>query len=139
MPTERGAALEVAATLSIEERKELLGELISLASFGHGRTAMARRLILSLPHDWLRENMEAYAAPILEEGSDEEYRRLLELYSELDRDLTLRLARRAAASDDPEIADVGRDFLEKLGVGPGDDPSREGAGNGRFVQEGHVP
>jgi hypothetical protein len=110
-PTERGVALEITAALSTEDRKELLGDLMALVSYGHGRTAMVRKLVLSLPHDWLKKTIESYAAPILEVGSDEEYRRLLELYSELDRNLTLRLAWQAAVSDDPEIADVGRDFL----------------------------
>jgi hypothetical protein len=41
----------------------------------------------------------------------EEYRPLLELYSLFDRDLTVRLARRAAAHDDTDIKEAGEDFL----------------------------
>jgi len=63
------------------------------------------------PHDWLLENIEQYAAPLLAYDDDEEYRRLLELYSLIDRDLTLKLARRAAEHADSDIREADEDFL----------------------------
>jgi hypothetical protein len=115
-PTERTLALDIIAFLPLEERKQLLGPLVSLASFGHGQTSTAREAILSMPHEWLKKHIDALAEPILARGDEEEYRRLLELYIELDRSLALRLARRASASDDDEVADVGKEFLSRLAI-----------------------
>jgi hypothetical protein len=39
----------------------------------------------------------------------EEYNCLLELYSQIDRDITLKLARRAIAHDDPAIREYAAD------------------------------
>ncbi|HEX3315717.1 MAG TPA: hypothetical protein VHR72_12530, partial [Gemmataceae bacterium] len=58
--------------------------------------------------------IEATAERYLHNGTYDEYRRFLELYWLLDRDMTGRLARRAAASTDPDIRESGDDFLEKL-------------------------
>jgi len=110
-PSERSAALTAAALLPIDKKQELFGDLLALASFAHARIGDARKIILSLPHDWLLENIERYAEPLLGYEDDEEYRRLLELYSLIDRDLTLRLARRAAAHSAADINEVGEDFL----------------------------
>lgn len=110
-PTERTAALNVAALLPVDKRRELFGDLLALASFGHGLTGEARRIILSLPRDWLLTHIEEHAEPLLAYDDYEEYRRLLELYSLIDRDLTLRLARRAAEHADPDIREAGEEFL----------------------------
>lgn len=110
-PSERSAALTAAASLPLGRKQELFGDLLALASFAHGRIGDVRKIILSLPHDWLLENIERYAEPLLGYENDEEYRRLLELYSLIDRDLTLRLARRAAVHDDADIKETGDDFL----------------------------
>jgi hypothetical protein len=64
-----------------------------------------------LPRDWLVAHIERYAESLLGYEDYEEYRRLLELYSLIDRDPTLRLARRAAAHDDADIKEAGEDFL----------------------------
>jgi len=113
-PTERAAALDVSALLSVGQKQQLFGDLLALASFGHGSVRKVRDLILSLPHDWLVANIEHYAEPLLEYDEHEEYRRLLESYRLIDRDLTLRLARRAAAHGDEDIREAGEDFLVAL-------------------------
>ncbi len=110
-PSERAAALAAAALLPTGKKQELFGDLLALASFAHGRIGVARDIILSLPHDWLLENIERYAEPLLAYDDYEEYRRLLELYSLIDHDLTLKLARRAAAHSDADIKGAGEDFL----------------------------
>lgn len=72
-PTERAAALGVAATLPIEKRKHLLPDLLALATYVHSLTSEARRVVLSLPHDWLLANVEKYAEPMLARDDYEEY------------------------------------------------------------------
>lgn len=110
-PKERPAALNVAALLPIDARQQLFADLLALVSFGHGRIGVVREIILSLPRDWLLAHIEEYAEPLLAYEDYEEYRRLLELYSLIDRDLTLRLAHRAAAHGDADIREAGEDFL----------------------------
>ena len=68
----------------------------------------------SFPKMWLLENIEKSAEPLLQDGTDEEYRRLLELYIDIDRELTQRLARRALQHDEPDIHEVGEDFQNYL-------------------------
>lgn len=108
---DRLTALYVAPHLDKRELAELFDELVSLASFSHGGVQAARDLIASLPRDWVLANVERAAEPLLREGDEDEYRRLLELFAGLDAELTQRLARRAAASDDPHVREAGEDFL----------------------------
>lgn len=110
-PQGRSAALQVAASLPLEQRRELLADLLALAVYVHGLTREARKIILSLPREWLRANIEAYAEPILAHEDYEEYRGLLELYSHIGSSLTLRLAQRAAEHQDPDIREAGEDYI----------------------------
>ena len=84
-----------------------------LASFGHGSIEAVRDLILSLPRDWVINDIEREAEPLLQKGDYDEHRRFLELYELLDADMTQRLARRAAANPDPDIREAGEDHLVK--------------------------
>lgn len=111
---EKMTALDVVPYLTISERLQLYGDLVFLASFAHGTIQAVRHLILSLPREWVLQTLEQQAEPLLRDGTYDEYRRFLELYELLDRELTLRLARRAAAHADPDIREAGEDFLEKL-------------------------
>lgn len=111
---DRITALGVASMLSVEELQKLFGDLLSLASFGHGQIQKCRDLIVSLPKEWVLANIERAAEPLLESNEYEEYQRLLELYSELDHDLAVNLALRAAAHADDDIKEAGRHFLEML-------------------------
>ena len=113
-PSERSAALHIAAMLPTREKRAILPDLVSLASFVHGSTREARNIILSLPRKWLRDNIEEYAESILHRDNYEEYASLLELYMRIDHDLALRLALRAVAHNDPDIRDVGETFLTDL-------------------------
>jgi hypothetical protein len=76
----------------------LLNDLVDLASVSHSDIELGRQAILSLPKNWLLENIEKSAEPLLKNGTDEEYRRLLELYIQIDRELTERLARTSFAA-----------------------------------------
>lgn len=113
-PTERATALGIARLLNPQQRQALFPDLLSLASVGHGLTGASRDLILSLPRDWVLSTIDKTAEPILEQGGYEEYQRLLELYTELDRDSAVRLAQQAAAHSDPDVQETGRDFLKQL-------------------------
>lgn len=107
-------AMTVASRLSLEERLQLFDEWVAWASQSHGYARTAREIIRSLPRDWVLAHIEAAAEPLLENGTYDEYRRLLELYSELDPILTLRLARRAAKRPDADIQEAGEDFLGRF-------------------------
>ncbi|HEY9650961.1 MAG TPA: hypothetical protein V6C95_09880 [Coleofasciculaceae cyanobacterium] len=116
-PSERGTALRLLEYLNLEERQSLFDELIDLASVSHSDIELCRKAILALPTNWLLANIEKSAEPLLEDGTDEEYRRLLELYIDIDRDLTQKLAIRALQHDDPDIREVGEDFQNYLQKG----------------------
>ena len=109
-PTERGTALRLIEYLKIEERQSLFNELVDLASVSHSDIELCRQAILSLPKTWLIENIEKSTEPLLKDGTDEEYRRLLELYIQIDRELTERLAKRALKHENPDIREAGEDF-----------------------------
>jgi hypothetical protein len=113
-PAERGTALRLIEYLKIEERQILLNDLVDLASVSHSDVELGRQAILLLPKTWLIENIEKSAEPLLKDGTDEEYRRLLELYIQIDRELTERLAKRALQHKDPDIREAGEDFQNYL-------------------------
>jgi len=116
---ERATALRLIEYLKIEERQSLLNDLVDLASVAHSDIELGRRAILSLPKTWLLENIEKSAELLLKDGTDEEYRRLLELYIQIDRELTERLAKRALKHENPDIREAGADFqhyLDECGV-----------------------
>ena len=110
-PQHRLYALEFAVQLQTEQKKELLPELLAIASHVGPHIFRARDLILSLPIEWLLGNIERVASPILDSGDEESYRRILELYAKLDGDLTRKLAERAASSSNEEVRAVGIEFL----------------------------
>lgn len=107
---DRTTAIIVAEYLNQEELKEIFNELIFLASFVHGQISVVRKLLLSLPKDWLVQHIELAAENVLIKGTDEEYRRLLELYIQIDDNLVNKLTERALLSIDSNIQEVGQDF-----------------------------
>jgi hypothetical protein len=113
-PTERGTALRLIEYLKLEERQNLFDDLLDLASVSQSDIELCRKAILSLPKNWLLANIEKSAELLLQNGTDEEYRRLLELYLDIDRELVKRLAQRAVEHDDPDIREVGEDFQNYL-------------------------
>ena len=110
-------ALDLCRNLSSAENFDLLPELIRLATVGHGLTDSVRSILLNLPRKTLLERLNEEVEPHLRTGGDEEYRRILELYEQVDTEAARRIALRASTNDDEEIAEVGRDFLSKLGEG----------------------
>jgi hypothetical protein len=110
----RQVTLRILQWVPIDERKELLPDLLYLARAVSGYISQFRCVILSLPKDWLLDHIEEAAEPILRKGDDQEYRCLLELYTHIDPELTKKLAQRALASKDPSVREVGQEYLQKL-------------------------
>jgi hypothetical protein len=111
---ERNTAIRVLPKLPQSELQQLFDELIFLASFSHGALNIVRQLIVSLSRAWVLNHIQDVAEPYLANGTYDEYRRLLELYIELDHHLTVHLARRAAAHNDIDIREAGEDFIKRL-------------------------
>jgi hypothetical protein len=116
---DRFTSIYMLELLNEKELEQVFPELVFLAGTAHAALHAVRAAIRSLPRDWLLANLEEAAEPFLRQGTDDEYRRYLELYDELDRDLTARLARRAAAHPDADIREAGQDYLEGLGLKDG--------------------
>ena len=114
-PSERATALKVINYLTEEERQNLFSELINLVSVGHSDIKLVRNAILSFEKKWLLDNIDQ-AESVLENGADEEYRRLLELYIQLDDGLTQRLIAKALQHSDIDIQEVGEDFKNYLKI-----------------------
>jgi len=113
-PKERGTALRLLFYLTLPERQHLFNDLLDLASVSHSDIELCREVILSLSKNWLLSNIENSAEELLDEGTDEEYRRLLELYINIDEHLTERLVQRALNHDDADIREAGEDFQKYL-------------------------
>jgi tRNA A37 N6-isopentenylltransferase MiaA len=113
-PLERPTALKIIHYLTQDEGKSLFNELIKLASVGHSDIELVRHAIFSYDKTWLLENIETQAKSVLENGTDEEYRQLLELYIQLDDKLTQRLIIKALQHQDIDIQEVGEDFQNYL-------------------------
>lgn len=113
-PRERTTAFRIAGLLKEEQRKALLPDLVSLACEPTSFPTIinARRAILALPKEWVLKHMDPSIERILKSEDDWEYRRLLELCSLLNRDLTLKIATIAASHQNPDIRESGTDFLQ---------------------------
>jgi hypothetical protein len=111
---DRMTAIAMVKKLRPDDILLLFNELVFLASFSHGSIQSVRDIILSLPRDWVLSNIESSVEPLLSNGTYDEYRRFLELYSQLDRNLTLKLARRAFEYSDEDIREAGEEYLESL-------------------------
>ncbi len=113
-PSQRRVALLFFEYLNETECQDLFDDLIDLASVGHSDIELVRQVILSFPQSYLLAKIESSAEIFLGNGTDEEYRRLLELYLEIDISLVRRLIDRALKSSDPDIYEVGEDFQHYL-------------------------
>src|SRR5437660_1291660 len=94
---DRATALTVLPYMSVAERLELFSDLVDVARAAHGPVDAVWKLILSLPRDWVLAHIEQEVEPILRGEEEDDYWMFLQLYAQLDRDLTRKLAHRAAA------------------------------------------
>lgn len=89
----------------------LFDDLLFLASFTHGGLPAVRIAIKSLPREWILEHIENGAEGYLKNDDYEQYRRFLELFSEIDESITRTLAIRASKSQEFDIREAGEDYL----------------------------
>ncbi|WP_155634124.1 hypothetical protein [Burkholderia territorii] len=113
VPEERGVAISLVASYPAMERIVFFSQLVSLASYVNGFTEESRELILKLPREWVMERIEDEVSGILVSADYEEYRCLLELCCELSRDLMIKFAKQALASEDEDIKEAGADYLSR--------------------------
>ncbi len=73
-----------------------------------------RREILSMPRDEILVNIERVAADSLLLGGEWEFRRLLELYDQLDAGLLRRLVENGLKSENEEVREAAEDFKAKI-------------------------
>jgi hypothetical protein len=111
-PGQRGTALRLLDIRPVAEIREHFATLVELASVGHSDIGLVRRVLLKLDAAWIVANIEAHAAPLLAAGDDEEYRRIAELYSDLDRALLDRHLDRCAVHDNPHVREIAADFRD---------------------------
>lgn len=110
----RPAAVYILGLLSSNELQRLFDELVYLASWDNGMSGTVYQAILSIPKEWLLENIEIVSEPYLENGSGEVYRLFLGLFYKIDTELTRKLALRALEQDDHDVREAGQDFLDRI-------------------------
>jgi hypothetical protein len=110
LPHQRGAALRLLLLLDDELKKGLFQTLVDLASVGHSDIGLCRLVIKSISPAWVKQNIEVIASNLLDSGGDEEYRRLAELYQDIDKSMLARLVERALKHSDEMVREVGVDF-----------------------------
>jgi hypothetical protein len=108
---DKNTAIYMLKSLRQSELQEIFTDLVFHASYAHGAIEAVRDAILSLPRNWVVSRIEEVAEPLIADGTYDEYRRLLELYTLLDPELTQRLAEQAVRHADPDIQEAGNDFL----------------------------
>jgi hypothetical protein len=114
-PHQRGTALRLLLLLGDEMKMNVFATLVELVTDGHSDIALCRSVIKSMPRRRVIENIESLAQRILERSSEEEeYRRIAELYLELDASLLERHVQAALAHANPDVREVGSDFRKYL-------------------------
>jgi hypothetical protein len=107
-------AFHAMKSLNPEQLCEVFDKLVSFVSYWNRLNHLAEKFILSIERQWVIENIERYAEPILATADEEIYSALLSLYIMLDVELTRRLALRALQSDQEDIREAGQDALDTL-------------------------
>jgi hypothetical protein len=113
----RIVALEIAEILDQEKKKQLLIDLLPIACYPKGDSYLAWNIILSLPKNWLIENIEVASEPLLQNGSSTDYIGLLGLCRSIDGNLARKIADRAMQHPDEAIRQEIKDFMTGFGEG----------------------
>jgi len=109
--SQRGTTLRILLILDDTVKCDLFFELIDLASVSHSDIELCREVIKSIhQRDWVISNIERCVNEILPHATDEEYRRIAELYLELDKTLLKQHVHRALRHQDGDVKEVGQDF-----------------------------
>ena len=109
---EASVAFEVMGGLTEDEKKALLPDLLSLCSSGR-YAGRAKSAIIDLPREWVIKNIESYAEEVLQHNDYLDWCNILDLYNSLDVELAIKLARRAAEHQDPDIREDGEEYLQR--------------------------
>jgi len=106
------ARLDAIPALESTTRDAVLAYLLELACQAQNvrNIVLGRTALLGLPRDWLLLNIEHYAEPLLQLGEEWEYRRLGELYAQVDNELLRRLVDRGFSSRDEAIRQAAQDL-----------------------------
>lgn len=104
--------LDTVPTLEPAICDAVMGYLLELACQAQNarNIVLGRTAILGVPRVWLLANIERYAEPLLQLQDEWEYRRLGELYTQLDDALLERLVIRGLSSQDEGIRQAAHDF-----------------------------
>ena len=107
---------EAVPALEPTTRDAVLRYLLELACQAQNirNITLGRTALLALPRAWLLRNIEHYAEPLLHLEDEWEYRRLAELYEQLDDDLIRRLVVRGLATPSEAIQEVARELQDQL-------------------------
>ena len=98
--------------LNTDEKQLLFPTLVHLASKTVPHVGTVRSIIAALPRDWVLSRLESATEGLLKQADEEECRRILELYSELDKGMLRNLCDRLIRTGTPDVQEVARDFAE---------------------------
>lgn len=107
-------AMHLLSFLSSEEQTLLFDELMKLAIYSQGYGQAAREAIAAMPKAWVRTRIDLAIDPYLHSGEYDVYQGVLELLLALDYEGATKVANMAVQHTNPDIQEVGRDFLERL-------------------------
>lgn len=110
-PAQRGAALRLLLGVSSDLSKPHLKQLVRLAAVGHRDVAASRELVRRLPG--ATAEIAGAVSEVLEDGTEEEYRRVAELYSGFDEALLGAHVARCSEHPDPDIRAIATEFTGK--------------------------
>ncbi|WP_321418740.1 hypothetical protein [uncultured Desulfobacter sp.] len=114
-PSERRVALELLLLLDDSIKISLLNQILSLATVGHSDIDKVREVIVTIPEKVLADALKEQFSELLRDGTDEEFRRLAELFSTLkNKEFLVRLVKEAKLHPSPDIQEVGDDFSEYI-------------------------
>lgn len=117
----RAIAVRLLQRMDRTEQQQLFPELIQLARAVHGPIGTVREIIRSLPREWVLTHIDAEIGQILDQDKDDvydDYWMFLELYTGIDHARALSLARRAAVHHDPDVQELGADWLSRHSAEP---------------------
>ncbi len=110
--------LRLSEILSEGQKQEMFEDWMQLARSAHGPVDFVRRLIASLPRDWVLARIDSHVAAILQGEEYDDYWMMIELLEQLAPDKATTLAQRALAHADPEIRELGELAMERLATRP---------------------
>jgi hypothetical protein len=115
---DRGNALRLLAILPVDASLPHLDRLVLLSSVAHGDIEPSRLLLGRLHARGYRDRIARAADDVLANGGVEEFRRIAELYAQIDPVLLRAHLDRCALSPDPEIQEISADFAAPVPPAP---------------------